>query len=86
MKPWYRSKTFWINTLAGTIAALTYLADVQWMPREVVAVITGLALPVINIVLRWVNTDPITSPTKKLDKFRPKTMDVIDHKGGSARP
>jgi hypothetical protein len=57
MKPWYKSKTLWVNILVAVLATLEastgllqpYLPD-HWY----VAVAVGL--PIINVVLRIITT------------------------------
>jgi hypothetical protein len=57
MKPWYKSKTLWVNIIVAVLATLEastgllqpYLPD-HWY----VAVAVGL--PIINVVLRIITT------------------------------
>ena len=60
MKPWYTSKTIWVNIVVAVLASLEattgilkpYLPD-HWY------VFLAVGLPVINIVLRIVTTQGI---------------------------
>ena len=55
-KPWYTSKTLWVNAigLALGIAVAVGLSDTQ------VAMYTGIVLPILNVILRAVTGEPIT--------------------------
>ena len=60
MKPWYTSKTIWVNIAVAILASLEattgllkpYLPD-HWY------VVLAVALPVVNIFLRVITTQPI---------------------------
>lgn len=57
MKPWYSSKTLWVNTFAAMLVAL----EAKWdflQPYLPINFYTGMAvaLPVINAVLRIITT------------------------------
>ena len=52
-KKWYTSKTFWLNTIIGVIAAVELIGNLKMIPLEYVALIGGL----LNIVLRTHFTD-----------------------------
>lgn len=56
-KPWYLSKTVFVNMLTAVAATMAQMADVlppEWASK----IITILA--VVNLVLRIVTTEPIT--------------------------
>ena len=59
-KPWYLSKTIWANVvmLAASIAAL--LVNEPWLPPKAVAIISGTAIPVLNLVLRLLTDQAVT--------------------------
>lgn len=61
-KPWYKSKTLWVNLLAG-VAALTgaFGVDVGLTP-EVQASIAAGVVALINLVLRLVTKQPVSVP------------------------
>jgi hypothetical protein len=59
-KPWFKSKTIWVNTLTAAIATLVTLGDqsiISDSPRAS-GVVLG-ALSVLNIALRIVSVAPI---------------------------
>jgi len=71
-KSWWKSKTIWINTLtlaASILGVLIASELVQENPR-LVLILAGIALPVINVLLRWLTDEPISSVARPLDKFR----------------
>jgi len=57
MKPWYKSRTVWVNILAAAIGAVAIIA--QQIHGETVidpgvqGTIATFALAVINLILRW---------------------------------
>ena len=60
MKPWHQSKTLWVNSIVAALAALeatTGLLQPYLPERWYVAVAVGL--PIINVVLRVITTQPI---------------------------
>jgi len=56
MKPWYKSKTLWANIGGLVIMGVEYAAGVGWLTIGA----EGMALTVINFVLRLVTGQPIT--------------------------
>lgn len=56
-KPWYRSKTLWVNALAAGLVALeASFGLAQPLLPVNIYMIVAVALPVINSVLRAVTT------------------------------
>lgn len=56
-KPWYLSKTVFVNALTAIATVMAQMADVlppEWAPK----IVTALA--VVNLILRVVTTQPIT--------------------------
>lgn len=49
MKPFYWSKTFWMNIIMMTVAILELIADFKYVSVAHIAFVTG----VLNIVLRF---------------------------------
>ena len=61
MKPWWQSKTLWVNAVVAALAALeagTGLLQ-PFVPANFYALI-ALCLPVVNAVLRVVTTQGLT--------------------------
>ena len=57
MKPWYMSKTIWINVLTVLVTSITIYEGV--MPQAWLAyIVPGLA--VVNVILRFLTTGQIT--------------------------
>ncbi len=63
-KPFYQSKTIWFNAIAGVFGflAANVPAIAALVPQPAGAVI-GVAVPLINIVLRSITSQPITVTT-----------------------
>jgi len=51
-KPWYQSKTVWINAL--TLAALIISTMMQWPELQQYATYLTYALAIVNLVLRFI--------------------------------
>jgi len=62
-KPWYRSKTVWVNVVA-LIAVLASFKGVEIAPEEQAQIVAGI-LAVVNILLRFITDEPITIKTSK---------------------
>ena len=56
MKPFWKSKTLWVNLGAAAILIVQFLAEAFLIPVETQAII----LAAINVVLRKVTREPIT--------------------------
>lgn len=75
MKPWIKSKSFWVGILQ-LIAALTlfgnqFLTDHEITfddPTKLLLLGNGLVM----VILRWLTDQPITSFFKSADKLRPR--------------
>jgi len=62
MKAWYKSKTVWVNviTLAlGIIGVFIASGGDVGIPPQVIAVLVGLVVPILNVVLRFITTEAI---------------------------
>lgn len=57
-----RSKTFWVNALMAAVSVGTYFQNSELLVSnpEVVAGI-GTAIGIVNVILRLITKDPITS-------------------------
>lgn len=59
MKPWYQSRTIWVNVLSLIIAlAALFAGDTLGLPPDVVKYAT-IVLAVANVVLRTVTSEAI---------------------------
>ena len=72
MKPWYKSRTIWANALTLVVAVLGVLVASELVQRNatLVLVLTGVVVPVINVFLRWLTDQPITSIDARFDQWR----------------
>ena len=64
MKPWYSSKTIWINLIALVLAAV-----LEWLgklPPEA-SLYASFGAFVVNIALRYVSSERIGNPDKAGD-------------------
>ncbi len=57
MKPWYKSKTIWVNGIAFAAAILSGMASDPAFAAYVPQIM--MALSVVNIGLRIITKDPI---------------------------
>ena len=82
MKSWAASKTVRVNMLTmlisivGVVAASDLIQDYP----QVVAVLTGIVVPMLNVFLRWVTDQPISSISPRLDAYRPGVMTRLKNK------
>lgn len=60
MKPWYLSKTFWFNALYLVLGVATYFGWLDFKPDTNTIELASVVVAVINIILRYVTTVPIT--------------------------
>lgn len=61
MKPWWQSKTLWVNSVAAGLAALEAGTGMlqPFMPANFYAMV-AVGLPVVNAVLRVITTQGLT--------------------------
>ena len=59
MKPWWKSKTVWVNGLTAAVSAATYLSGVAFLPPAFAVYLTGIVVPVMNVVLRFLTKEAI---------------------------
>lgn len=60
MKPWYLSKTLWINIFTVFLGLFTYVSGLSWVTEN--PGLSSLILSMVggtNILLRFVTTSPI---------------------------
>lgn len=57
MKSWYFSRTVWFNVLSIGVLAVDHLAGTNVIPKEAATIL----IPLLNIGLRFVTTQPITA-------------------------
>lgn len=70
VKYWYHSKTVWANLLTLALASFSVAIESQLIDRETIVLLTGCVLPCLNLVLRWLTDEPISSPIMQLDGIR----------------
>lgn len=54
-KPWWESKTIWVNAILLTIAILGVFLDYKVIDPQIVSI----ASAILNVVLRFVTTEPV---------------------------
>lgn len=59
MKPFYQSKTFWFNILAGLVAVAGLFGFGDFQPSQDVVEIIGVIVAAANLVLRFVTKVPV---------------------------
>lgn len=61
MKPWYTSKTLWVNAVVAALAALEAGTSIlqPFLPANFYAIV-AVGLPVVNAVLRIITTQGLS--------------------------
>lgn len=59
MKAFYTSKTFWFNALTVIVAVAAYFGFGDFNPNGDTVELGAVIVAVINIILRFVTTQPI---------------------------
>lgn len=57
MKPWYKSKTVWINVLS--LVAMVLATVAQWPEMNEIAPQIVYALAIVNVLLRFVTSESV---------------------------
>jgi uncharacterized membrane protein len=57
MKPWYESKTVWVNVLS--LIVLIIMQVMQWPEAADYTRQLAMALSIVNVLLRFITTDGI---------------------------
>jgi Mg2+/citrate symporter len=56
-KPWYKSKTVWMNAVLTLVAMIELLKGLPWVSPEILVFVAG----VLNVVLRvWFTSSKVT--------------------------
>ena len=63
MKPWYESKTIWINVL--TILAVLITSVTAWPDMQRYGAQLATALAVVNVMLRLITSEGIANGDKE---------------------
>jgi hypothetical protein len=65
MKPWYQSKTIWINVFVAVLAAFEAVTGLlQPIVSANIYAVIAVSLPVINAALRIITTQTLTASSK----------------------
>lgn len=64
LKSWWKSKTVWWNILSTVLAIIQGIQGNAWIPAEYQVLI----VTIINTVLRFLTTQPVNIPGKKVPK------------------
>ena len=62
-KPFTESRTFWVNvlTLAASVIGIVAASDLLAENGKLVALLTGIVVPVINVILRFLTGQPVSA-------------------------
>ena len=66
MKPWYESKTIWVNAL--TIAAVLITSMTAWPDMQRYGAQLATALAVVNVMLRLITSEAIGEKDDEIDR------------------
>ena len=58
-KPFWKSKTFWFNVLAVVLLIAGQFGYKDFKPNEDLLQIVGILIPLFNVVLRKITTQPV---------------------------
>lgn len=58
VKSIWASRTFWVNALTIVVSVATAVSGM--VEPQVAAIVTGLLVPAVNIVLRYITTETVT--------------------------
>ena len=65
MKPWYQSKTIWINVFVAVLAAFEAVTGLlQPIVSANFYAVIAVGLPIINAALRIITTQALTASSK----------------------
>ena len=56
MKPFWKSKTLWVNVIGLLIAVLQQLGTINWIPQETLVIVLGI----LNVILRFISNSSLT--------------------------
>ena len=65
-KRWFTSKTLWVNFIAVLAFWVNWKFKVAVIPEELQGEIVTTAMAVINIVLRFITTQPVVATEKEI--------------------
>lgn len=63
MKPWYESKTIWVNVL--TVVAVLITSMASWPDMQQYGAQLATALAVVNVMLRLITSEAIGDGTEE---------------------
>lgn len=63
MKPWYESKTIWVNVL--TVVAVLITSMTSWPDMQQYGAQLATALAVVNVMLRLITSEAIGDGTEE---------------------
>jgi hypothetical protein len=66
MKPWYESKTIWINAL--TVAVVLITSMTSWPQMQAYGAQLATALAVVNVLLRLITSEAIGDQNDEIDR------------------
>ena len=62
MKPWYESKTIWVNVL--TLVGVVISSVTAWPELQQYGAQLATALAIVNVLLRLITSEGITNATQ----------------------
>lgn len=58
-KPWYLSKTIWVNGLTAVAGVLAAVAGAEFLDGTQTAAVLAMVLGAVNVFLRAITDEPI---------------------------
>lgn len=69
-KPWWQSKTIWLNAIALVVAIITAVTDVLQLSEDATQVVLAVTAA-LNVILRFFTTQPVAATGGEIREIKP---------------